>query len=50
MDKTPHLAVENKKEDATGQQEQQPLHGSGAEIYERGLAFPMQAHIVTAQK
>jgi SAM-dependent methyltransferase len=37
MDKTPHPAVESKKEDATGQQEQQPLHGSGAEIYERGL-------------
>ncbi len=50
MDKTPHLAVENEKEDVTGQQEQQPLHGIGAEIYERGLAFPMQAHIVTAQK
>ena len=50
MDKTPHLAVENEKEDVTGQQEQQPLHGIGAEIYERGLAFPMQAHLVTAQK
>ncbi len=37
MDKTPHLAVENKKEEATDQQEQQPLHGIGAEIYERGL-------------
>jgi SAM-dependent methyltransferase len=37
MDKPPHLAVENKKEDAMGQQEQQPLHGTGAEIYERGL-------------
>ena len=37
MDMTPRLAVENKKEDATGQQEQQPLHGTGAEIYERGL-------------
>src|SRR6266516_4609286 len=37
MDKTPHLAVENKKEDATSQQEQQSLYGTGAEIYERGL-------------
>ena len=37
MDKIPHFAVENKKEDATGQQEQQPLRGTGAEIYERGL-------------
>jgi precorrin-6B methylase 2 len=37
MDKTPHLAVENKKEDATGQQEQQPLRGTEAEIYERDL-------------
>ena len=37
MDKTPHLAVENKKEDTTGQQEQQPLYGTGAEIYECGL-------------
>jgi len=37
MDKTPHFAVEYKKEDATGQQEQQPLRGTGAEIYERGL-------------
>jgi SAM-dependent methyltransferase len=33
----PHLAVENKKEDATDQQEHQPLHGTGAEIYECGL-------------
>jgi ubiquinone/menaquinone biosynthesis C-methylase UbiE len=37
MDKTPLFAVENKKEDATGQQEQQPLQGTGAEIYECGL-------------
>ena len=37
MDKSPHLTVEDKKEDATSQQEQQPLRGTGAEIYERGL-------------
>ena len=43
MDKTPHLAIENKKEDATGQQEQQPLNGTGAEIYERGLVLAIFA-------
>src|SRR6266699_1552789 len=37
MDKPPHVAWENKKEDATAQQEQQPRYGTGAEIYERGL-------------
>jgi SAM-dependent methyltransferase len=36
-DKPPHLAVENEKEDTTGKQEQPPLHGTGAEVYERGL-------------
>jgi SAM-dependent methyltransferase len=37
IDQTPHLAVENAKEDAMVQQEQPPLYGTGAEIYQRGL-------------
>jgi SAM-dependent methyltransferase len=37
MDKTPILAVENQKEDAMSQQEQRPLRGTEAEIYERYL-------------
>ena len=37
MDKTAHRAVEHEKEDAMGKHEPPPLHGTGAEIYERGL-------------
>jgi SAM-dependent methyltransferase len=37
IDQTPLLAVEKEKEDAMGQQEHLLLHGTGAEIYERGL-------------
>src|SRR5215469_3180498 len=37
LDRPPHVAIENEKEAAMDQQQQQPLPGTGVEIYERGL-------------